>query len=135
MIYASHGIYVFYRKNELWKECKTNLKKPIAHFFYKQHFLTIQPHCCLASSWTELKMLARCRLIHKTETNFIFSLFVSMPRPRSIFIVSMWCMFQFQPHFIIVNLEISLKQTHLFFAYFLEYLILSLDDNMDEKNE
>ena len=26
----------------------------------------------------------------------------------------------------------SLKQTHLFFEHFLEYLILILDDNMDE---
>ena len=30
---------------------------------------------------------------------------------------------------------ISLKRTHLFFARFLEYLILVLDDNMDEESE
>ena len=37
--------------------------------------------------------------------------------------------------FIIINHIISLKQRHLFFAHFLEYLILVLDHNMDEERE
>ena len=37
--------------------------------------------------------------------------------------------------FIINNHIISLKQTHLFFAHFLEHLKLVLDDNMDEESE
>ena len=35
----------------------------------------------------------------------------------------------------IFNDIISLKQTHLYFAYFLEYVILVLDDNMDGESE
>ena len=35
--------------------------------------------------------------------------------------------------FMIINDIISLKRTRLFFAHFLEYLLLSLDDNMDKK--
>ena len=35
--------------------------------------------------------------------------------------------------FILINHIISLKQKHLFFVHFLEYLILVLDDNMDKK--
>ena len=34
-----------------------------------------------------------------------------------------------------INHMIWWKQTYLFFAYFLEYLILVLDDNMDAENE
>ena len=35
----------------------------------------------------------------------------------------------------IFNDIISLKQTHLYFAYFLEYVILVLDDNMNGESE
>ena len=43
--------------------------------------------------------------------------------------------FIFSLIFISVDHITSLKQTHLFFAYFLEYLVLFLDDNVDEENE
>ena len=33
---------------------------------------------------------------HYTETHFIFSIFVSICRPRSIYAVSMWSLFHFQ---------------------------------------
>ena len=33
-------------------------------FFYKQHFFTNQPQCCLLFSWIELQVLLRCCLIH-----------------------------------------------------------------------
>ena len=37
--------------------------------------------------------------------------------------------------FIVINHIMSLKQTHWFFLEVLEYLLLFLDDNMDEENE
>ena len=37
--------------------------------------------------------------------------------------------------FIITNHIISLKQTHLFFAHFLEFVLLILDNNIDEESE
>ena len=53
--------------------------------------------------------------------------------------LSMWCLcdlfFIFNFIFIAINHILSLKQTHLFFAHFLEYLLLFLDDNVDEESE
>ena len=45
--------------------------------------------------------------------------------------------FIFNLTFITINHNhvISLKQTHLFLAYFLEYLLLFLDDNMYEESQ
>ena len=37
--------------------------------------------------------------------------------------------------FIVINHITSLKQTKLFFVHFLEYLLLFLDDNVDEESE
>ena len=37
--------------------------------------------------------------------------------------------------FIVINHITSSKQTHLFYAHFLEHLLLFLDVNVDEENE
>ena len=37
--------------------------------------------------------------------------------------------------FIVINSITSLKQTHLFYAHFLDYLLLLLDDNVDEESK
>ena len=78
-------------------------------FFSKHRFLSIQLQCCLNFSWIELQMLLRCCLIrmkhkhHYLETLFIFTVFVTMSRPRSICIVYMWYFFIFIFIFIIIN--------------------------------
>ena len=41
--------------------------------------------------------------------------------------------FFFSLIFIAINHVTSLKQKHLLFVYFLEYLVLFLDDNVDEE--
>ena len=41
--------------------------------------------------------------------------------------------FIFSLFFIVFNHITLLKQTHLFFAHFLEYFLLFLDDKVDEK--
>ena len=43
--------------------------------------------------------------------------------------------FIFSLIFIVINHVISLKQKHFFFVHFLEYLLLFLDDNVDEESE
>ena len=68
-----------------------------------------------------------------TDTHFIFSIFVSMSRPMSIYIVY-FIYFHFLPHFIVTDRVTSLKQTHLFFVIFLEYLLF-LDYDVDEESE
>ena len=44
-------------------------------------------------------------------------------------------LFIFSLIFIAINHITSSRQTHLFFAHFLEYLLLFLDDNMSEESE
>ena len=69
---------------------------------------------------------------HYTDTQFVFSV-LSISSPRSIYVISVWSIFHFQPHF---HCHItSFKQTHLFFVHFLEHLLLFLDDNVDEESE
>ena len=61
-----------------------------------------------------------------------------MSKPRSIYVVSVWYIFSLLASllaFIIMNHIISLKQAHVFLAHFLEYLLLFLDDNVDEESE
>ena len=53
-----------------------------------------------------------------------------MSRPRSIYVSYMLSIFHFQPHF-----YCDYQQTHLFFVCFLEYLLLFLDDSLDEESE
>ena len=58
-----------------------------------------------------------------------------MSWPSSIYVVSTGSIFIFTLIFSTINHIISLKQRHLIFTHFLEYLILVLDDNMDEKGK
>ena len=54
----------------------------------------------------------------------------------SIFMLYLWdLIFIFSPVFIVINHIITLKQTHLFFVHFLEYLLLFLDNNVDEESK
>ena len=54
---------------------------------------------------------------------------------RFIYIVSLCSIFIFSLIFIAMNQITPLKQTHLFSVHFLEYILLFLDDNVDETNE
>ena len=69
---------------------------------------------------------------HSNET---FTISISMSRLRSIYLVFMWSVFHFQPDFNFINHITLFNQRYLFFAHFLEYLLLFLDDNVDEKSE
>ena len=71
---------------------------------------------------------------HYTKTFFFFfSIFVSISRPRSAYIVSMEIIFHFIFIFIITNHIILLKQTHLFYCESFKHGPLFLGDNMDEE--
>ena len=62
-------------------------------FFCKQLVFSAQPQCCLTFLWLEFQMLLRCCLIDINIIilrHLIFTIFVSMSRPRSIYVVSMW---------------------------------------------
>ena len=63
---------------------------------------------------------------HHNETLLIFTIFMSMSRRRPIYVLPMYSVFHFHLHF---------YGNTSSFAYFLEYVLLFLDDNMDEECE
>ena len=67
---------------------------------------------CIENKWVNT-----CKHRHN-GTHFILTLFMSMSRPRSIYIVSMRPIFHFIFVFIMINRTISWIQTHLFFCLF-----------------
>ena len=75
------------------------------------------------------------------ETLFSFTLFVSMSRPRSIYVVSMWSIFHFHLSFHLLFISFSLWLILQFqecrhtcvFAYVLDYVLIFLDDNVDKE--
>ena len=107
-------------------------------FFYYQRFFSTQLLCCLTFPWIQLQMLLRLCLLHITVIilRHILYLVYLCPCLGLVLFISYLCglFFIFSLSFIIINQTISLKQTHLFFAHFLEYLILVLDDNMNEES-
>ena len=81
-----------------------NQAKELHIIFYKQRFFSTQPQCCLTFLQTELQMLLRCCLIHITiiimrHSLYLVAIFVPMSRPMSINVISLWSVFNFQPHF------------------------------------
>ena len=65
-------------------------------------FFSTQPHCCLTFQWIQHQMLHSYCLMHTTIIilrHFIFSILVSISCPSSIYVVSMWSIFHFQPRF------------------------------------
>ena len=106
-------------------------------FFSKQCSFSTQPQCCLTFLWIELQMLLWCCLIHITIIIIVrhilyLSISVSMSRAKSIYVLSFWHIFHFQPHFHCHQSYNVIKTDALVFCMFLEHLLFFLDDNMDE---
>ena len=112
-----------------------SLKLAIHAFFYEYFFLT-QPQCCLTFSWIELQILRRCCLIHTSIIilkHFIFTMLVSKSRPRFICVIYV---IYFSSSFSLWLIVLSHEYKHTCsVAYFLEYDLLFLDDNVDEECE
>ena len=109
-----------------------------AHF-YKQRFLSTQPQCCLTFSWIEIQMLLRCCLrdIAIIILRQILHLVYLCPcLSLSLFMLYLCDLcFIFSLIFMIINHITLLKQVYLIFVHFLEYLVLFLDDNINEESE
>ena len=107
--------------------------------FYEQRFFSTQLWCCLTFPWIQLQMLLKCCMLHIT--------IITLRRISYLVYLCSWLgvvllvLYLCDPFFIfsliciIINHTILLKQEHLFFAHFLEYLILVLDDNVNEESE
>ena len=107
--------------------------------FHKQRFFSTQRQCCLTFSWTEHQMLLRSCLIHITiiiSRNILYLVY-SCPCLGLGLFMSYLCdlFFFFSLIFIVINHITSLKQMHLLFVQFLEYLPLFLDDNVDKESK
>ena len=107
-------------------------------FFYKQRFVSTQPQCCLTFSLIEHQMLLRCCLIHITTITLrlILYLVYLCPCPGvGLFMSYLYDLFFiFSLIFIVIYYIISFKQTYLFFVHFSKYVLLFLDDNVDEES-
>ena len=91
--------------------------KRITRFFYNQSFFSTQTQWSLTFSWICLQILFRCCLIHiaitilRHYTFCIFSIFVSMSKPRSmLYLYDLF--FIFNLFFIVIDHLTSFKQTH-----------------------
>ena len=90
-------------------------------FFYKQRFFSAQHQRCLTFSWIQVQMLLSCCLIHISiiiVRLFIFTKFVFMSRPRSIYLTLCDLFFILIFIFIVINHIVSWIQTHLFFCLY-----------------
>ena len=82
-------------------------------------------------------MSLRCCLIHITIIVLRHILYLVHLSPCLGLFMSYLCdlFFIFSLIFIVINHITSIKQTHLFFAQFLEYLLLFQDNKVDEENQ
>ena len=85
-------------------------------------------------------MLLKCCVVHLIiiilRTHFTFSIFMSMLGLDPFMSYLCDFLFIFSLIFIVINHINSFKQGYLFFVHFLEYLLLFLDDNVeDEESE
>ena len=84
-------------------------------------------------------MLLGCYLIHRTIITLrhtLYLVYLGSYLDLSLFMLHLCDLFfMFSIIFIAVNSIRPLNQTNLFLAHFLEYLLLFLDDNVDEKSE
>ena len=93
-------------------------------FSYKQRFFSTQSRCCLTSLWIEFQMLLRCCLIHITIIILRYISYLVYFCPYlGLYVVFLWSKFHFQPNFFVINHITLLKQAHLFFVHFLEYIL------------
>ena len=87
-------------------------------FFYKQHYFSIQPQCCLIFSWIKLQMSLRCCLINVSIfilRHFLYFLYLCPYLDLDLFL-SYLCGLFFIFVFILtmINHIIPSKQGHLF---------------------
>ena len=107
-------------------------------YFYKQRFFFNSASVLLNFSWIDLQILLRCYLIHITIIilRHIHLVYLCPCLGLGLFTPYLCdVVFIFSLIFIVINQIISFKQTYLFFVQFLQYLLLDLDDNLNEKNQ
>ena len=84
-------------------------------------------------------MLLRCCLIHKTIIllkHILYLVYLCSCLGVGLLMSYLCDLFLiFSLIFIFINHITALKQTHLAFVQFLKYLLLSLDDKVDEESE
>ena len=86
-----------------------------------------------------IQMLLRCCLIHTTIimlSHILYLVYLYLCLDLGLFMSYLCDLFYiFSLVFIVINHVTSFKQTYLFFVHFLEYLLLLLDDIVDEESK
>ena len=86
-----------------------------------------------------IQMLLRCCLIHTTIimlSHILYLVYLYLCIDLGLFMSYLCDLFYiFSLVFIVINHVTSFKQTYLFFVHFLEYLLLLLDDIVDEESK
>ena len=104
-------------------------------FLKKQHSFSTQPQCEFFSQ-IELQMLFECCLIHKTIITLrriLYLVYLRLCLGLGLLMSYLRDLrFTFSLVFIAINHITSLKQMELAFVQFLKYLLLFLDDHIDE---
>ena len=100
----------------------------ITRIYYKLSFFSTQPQCSLTFSWIQFQMMLMCCLLHVTIIILrqILHLVYSSPCLYLFLLASNLCdqFLIISFIFIVLNNKSSHKKTHLFYAHFLEYIIL-----------
>ena len=110
-------------------------------FFCEQRFFPTQWQCSLTFSWIEFQMLLRCFLIHITIfilRHILYLVYFSPCLGLDLFMLYLCdfvIYFSFLPSYslpLIIECHIwsyiIIKQTHLFFLHFSQYILLYLDE-------
>ena len=103
----------------------------ISNTFFNSTSMLLSSFMGWALNVTEM-LLSTCKH-HHTETLFIFTIFVSMSRSSSIYVVSSWFIFHFHFHFP-YNQPYNVIKADTFLVHFL-YALLILDDNVDQESK
>ena len=100
-IQKSHCFTFYLSVNYSFLENQPEVTDQTLHaLLYKQYFFFNSDSLCITISWIQLQVLLWCCSIHiTTETNFVFSIFATMSRPRSFYVTSMRSVFHFKSHF------------------------------------
>ena len=131
-------------KNEIfsfvvWSVSYNCLHEIHAFFLSNAFFNSDSIQCCLTSSWIELQMLLRCWVIYITIIilkHILYLVYLCRSLCLGLFLSHLCDLFFiFSLIFIVINHMTSLRQMHLSFVNFLEYLLLFLDDNVYEESE
>ena len=109
-----NGLRIVTWTSSQWCRSKFFCLRCYTRFFISNAFFLFKPQCCLTFSWVELQMLLRCCLIR-----------ISIIILKQVLYLQYLCP--------CLDLGPFMYRRTCAFAYFSEYVLLFLDDNLEEE--